>query len=100
MIFKKLLYNFYIFRVSDTYLPGNEGLHFKSRQCSESSNEAEPPELDQRDAIEQHTVREDECDVCPAHTGENRQHTIHHEHQRSVLWDERTWENEHLSLAI
>lgn len=73
--------------MSVTCLPGNEGLHFESSQCSESSNEAEPPELDQRDAIEQHTVRQDEHDVSPAHTAENCQHTVYHEHQRSVLWD-------------
>lgn len=71
------------------YLPGNEGLHFKGGQCCETGRKAEPPELNQRDAVQQHTVREDESDVRPAHTGENSQHTVRHVNHRFVLWDGR-----------
>ena len=67
------------------HLPGHEGFTLERGEGTETSDEAEPADFHQGDAVEQDAVGQDEGDIGPAHTGPHGQDSIHHVHQGPVL---------------
>lgn len=72
---------------TSVHLPGHEGLTLERGEGAQTGDEAKPAYFDQRDAVEEDAVGQDEGDVGPAHTGPHRQQPVHQVHQRPVLWE-------------
>lgn len=72
-----------------THLPGVIRLQLDGGQRAQARSEAQPPLLDQSDAVEDDAVRQNQSHKGPAHRDQNCQTTIYCKDQGSVLWGKR-----------